>query len=126
MHWYFDAWKQYVQFSGRASREAFWMFFFLNCFVSVVFIVLEIFLELSWKVEAIYSVLVFLPILSLTVRRLHDTNRSAWWLLVVLIPAVGMVLLLILLALPSEADNDDMDYPQSKKKRWIGENNENC
>ena len=109
MNWYLDAWKRYAQFSGRASLKAFWMFFLVNCLISVVFVVfvvLEIVFQSTWKIEALYSLLVFLPMLSLTVRRLHDTNRSAWWLLVLLVPAIGMVILLVLLALPSNPDSD--------------------
>ena len=113
MDWYFDAWKRYAQFSGRASLKAFWMFFLVNCLISVVFVVLEIVFQSTWKIEALYSLLVFLPMLSLTVRRLHDTNRSAWWLLVVLAPAIGMLVLLVLLALPSEPDSDFGHYPQN-------------
>lgn len=112
MHWYFDAWQRYAQFSGRASREAFWMFFLVNSLISVAFFLAETFYQPTWKIEAIYSLAIFLPLLSLTVRRLHDTHRSAWWLSVVLIPAIGMVMLLILLALPSEPPINDMDYPQ--------------
>ncbi|RBP78226.1 DUF805 domain-containing protein [Marinomonas rhizomae] len=113
MNWYFDAWKRYAQFSGRASLEAFWMFFLVNCLISLVFVLLEIFFQATWKIEALYSLLAFLPMLSLTVRRLHDTNRSAWWLLVLLVPAIGMLVLLVLLALPSEPDSHFGRYPQS-------------
>ncbi|WP_100636547.1 DUF805 domain-containing protein [Marinomonas sp. ef1] len=113
MNWYFDAWKRYAQFSGRASQEAFWMFFLVNFLISVVFVLLEIFFQATWKIEAIYSLFVFLPMLSLTIRRLHDTNRSAWWLLVVLVPAIGMLVLLVLLALPSNPDSDFGHYPQN-------------
>jgi len=112
MNWYFDAWKRYVQFSGRASLEAFWLFFLVNVLISLVFVVLDVFFQTTWRTESFYSVLVFLPMLSLTVRRLHDTNRSAWWLLVVLVPAIGMVILLVLLALPSNLDAQQFDYPQ--------------
>lgn len=113
MNWYFDAWKRYAQFSGRASLEAFWMFFLVNCLISLVFVLLEIFFQATWKIEVFYSVFVFLPMLSLTVRRLHDTKRSAWWLLVVLVPAIGMLVLLVLLALPSEPASDFGHYPQN-------------
>ena len=113
MDWYFDAWKRYAQFSGRASLKAFWVFFLVNGLISLVFVVLEIVFQSTWKIEALYSLLVFLPMLSLTVRRLHDTNRSAWWLLVVLVPAIGMLVLLVLLALPSELDSDFGHYPQN-------------
>ncbi|NVK71983.1 MAG: DUF805 domain-containing protein [Oceanospirillaceae bacterium] len=113
MNGYVEAWKRYAEFSGRSSVAEFWQFFGVNFCISLVFIVLEIFFKEVWKVEAIYSLLVFLPMLSVTVRRLQDTNRSAWWLLVVLLPAVGMVVLIILLALPSEPDNDVGHYPQN-------------
>ena len=111
MNWYFDAWKQYAIFSGTASREAFWAFILVNSLMSVGFVILEITFQMTWKIEALYSLLLFLPMLSLTVRRLHDTNRSAWWLLVALVPVIGVLLLLVLLALPSEPesnDNEDM------------------
>ena len=113
MNGYIEAWKRYAQFSGRSSVAEFWQFFLVNGVISLVFAVFDILFEGVWKVEVIYGLLVFLPMLSVTVRRLRDTNRSAWWLLVVLIPAIGMVLLLILLALPSESDNDVGHYPQN-------------
>ena len=113
MNGYIEAWKRYAQFSGRSSVAEFWQFFLVNGVISLVFAVFDILFEGVWKVEVMYGLLVFLPMLSVTVRRLRDTNRSAWWLLVVLIPAIGMVLLLILLALPSESDNDVGHYPQN-------------
>ncbi|MBD5770872.1 DUF805 domain-containing protein [Marinomonas colpomeniae] len=113
MNWYFDAWKQYAVFSGTASREAFWMFLLLNVLISAAFVVLEIFFEMTWRIEALYSLLIFLPTLSLTVRRLHDTGRSTWWLLVMLVPAIGMVALFVLLALPSAPQTNDTNYPQN-------------
>jgi len=113
MNWYLDALRRCTQFSGRASREAFWLFILMNSVVTLVFVALEILLEMSWKIEVIYSLLVFLPMLSLIVRRLHDTQRSAWWLLVVLVPVIGIVILLILLALPSVESNDMAHYSQN-------------
>jgi uncharacterized membrane protein YhaH (DUF805 family) len=121
MNWYFDAWKHYANFSGIASREAFWMFLLVNCFISMVFAVLEIVFEMTWTIDALYSLLIFLPMLSLTVRRLHDTNRSAWWLLVLLVPAIGIVVLLVLLALPSKPKSDGDNYPQNYFKAGMGE-----
>ncbi len=115
MNWYLDAWQRYAQFSGRASQKAFWMFFLVNCFISFVFVMLERVFQVTWRVDALYSVLAFLPMLSLTVRRLHDTNRSAWWLCVLLVPAIGMVILLVLLALPTEPDDPLGDYPQNNR-----------
>ncbi|RBO80257.1 DUF805 domain-containing protein [Marinomonas aquiplantarum] len=117
MNWYLDAWQRYAQFSGRASPTAFWMFFLVNVLISLVFALLEIAFQVTWRIEAIYSVLVFLPMLSLTVRRLHDTNRSAWWLLVLLVPAIGLLVLLVILALPTEPEDPFGHYPQNKPMR---------
>lgn len=121
MNKYFEAWVRYGQFSGRASREDFWMFFLVNGLVSITFVLLEMLFSISWQIEALYSVMIFLPTLSLTVRRLHDTNRSAWWLLVILIPAIGLLILLFLLALPSEEPEDFTGYSQNNSMSEIGE-----
>ncbi|SBS34159.1 Inner membrane protein YhaH [Marinomonas spartinae] len=59
-------------------------FFLVNMLISAVFFALEAFYLTTWKVEVIYSLLILLPMLSLTVRRLHDTNRSAWWYVLVI------------------------------------------
>ncbi|MDB4838192.1 DUF805 domain-containing protein, partial [Marinomonas sp.] len=106
MNWYLDAWRHYGNFSGSASREAFWMFVLIHTLISSVFIVLEVQLHMTWKVDLIYSLLVILPFVSLTVRRLNDIKRSAWWLALVLIPAVGLIWLAILLAQPSRPSGD--------------------
>lgn len=108
MNHYIEAWRQCLNFTGRATREASWVFFLVHCLISAVFITLEIQVGLSWKIDAIYSLAVFLPLLAVTIRRLHDTNRSAWWLALVLVPAIGMIWLFVLLSLPSvnNADNN--------------------
>lgn len=50
---------------------------------------------------AVYELGSLIPILALTVRRLHDTGRSGWWLLLVFVPVVGGLILLIMYMLPS-------------------------
>ncbi|WP_281268499.1 DUF805 domain-containing protein [Thermasporomyces composti] len=54
----------------------------------------------SGPLVALYSLAVFLPALGVAIRRLHDTNRSGWWVLLALIPLVGWIWLIVLLALP--------------------------
>lgn len=103
---YFAAWHKYVQFSGTATRPEFWWFFLINLLISAVLTFMEVVQDWSWKMDALYSVLTFLPMLSLTVRRLRDSNHSAWWLFSVCVPAIGIPLLLFLLALPSRSDSE--------------------
>jgi uncharacterized membrane protein YhaH (DUF805 family) len=89
MNWYIDVLKKYAVFDGRASRQEFWMFVLINFIISVVLNVV------STTLGAIYALAVLLPNIGVGVRRLHDTGRSGWWLLVGLIPIIGWIVLIV-------------------------------
>jgi uncharacterized membrane protein YhaH (DUF805 family) len=100
MNWYLDAWKNYANFQGRARRKAFWMFALFNIIAIVVLTSVEGFIGLRGDggygiLSGLYSLAVILPALALAVRRLHDTGRSGWWILIGLIPLVGPIVLLV-------------------------------
>src|SRR5262249_46134902 len=101
MHWYFDVWKKYAVFDGRARRKEYWMFFLFNLLVSIGLLVIDNVSGLTKATDglnplnSLYALAAFLPGLGVAVRRLHDTGRSGWWLLVAFIPLVGAILLLI-------------------------------
>ncbi|VVC75749.1 Inner membrane protein YhaI [Aquicella siphonis] len=80
--------KKYMDFSGRASRSEFW-WFYLFC---IILLVLSCFI--GKIVYYILALALFLPSLGVSVRRLHDTNMSGWWILLSLIPVVGALVLL--------------------------------
>ena len=84
-----SAFRNYVNFSGRARRSEFW-WFFLFAFISQSI--------LGWipVIGQIYGLALVLPSLAVTVRRLHDTNRSAWWLLLQIIPPLVWIVLAVL------------------------------
>jgi uncharacterized membrane protein YhaH (DUF805 family) len=96
--------QRYVDFSGRSSRAEFWWWSF---FSSLGYIVAAI-IDLAAGDEAIFSSLwglaLFIPALAISVRRLHDINRSAWWLLLHLVFGIGSMVLLIWACMPSKAD----------------------
>jgi len=100
MNWYIGCWKKYATFSGRARRKEYWMFVVFNIIAYVLAAVLD---ELfgGGAIEALYGLAVLLPSLAVAVRRLHDTNRSGWWLLISLVPLIGGIWLLVLLAMDS-------------------------
>ena len=90
----FEALKKYAVFSGRARRKEYWLFML---FVWIVYIVLA---GIGAAIHAPYLVgLAFvaflLPAWGAAVRRLHDTGRSGWWLLIGLIPLIGSITLLV-------------------------------
>lgn len=102
MNWYLGCWKKYVEFSGRARRQEYWMFVLFNILASVAMTVVDGILGTSGALGGLYSLAVLLPSLAVTFRRLHDTDRSGWWLLICLIPLVGAIVFLVFLCLDSK------------------------
>ncbi|WP_333773776.1 DUF805 domain-containing protein [Streptomyces sp. IBSBF 3136] len=103
MHWYVDVLKKYAVFSGRARRQEYWMFFLFNIIISIVLTVVDRAIG-SNILSLIYSLAVLLPGLGVTVRRLHDTGRSGWWIFISLIPLVGAIILIVFLASEGKAE----------------------
>ncbi len=90
--------NQYAGFSGRASRSEYWWFFVFNLVVTVVVSVISA--AISFPVLGLVAtVALILPGLAVAVRRLHDTSRSAWWLLVGVIPLIGAIILIVFFCL---------------------------
>ncbi|MER6123590.1 DUF805 domain-containing protein [Streptomyces sp. NPDC001795] len=97
MHWYVDVLKKYAVFSGRARRQEYWMFFLFNVIISIVLAIIDNAAGTS-ILGLLYTLAVLLPGLGVTVRRLHDTGKSGWWILISLIPLVGTIILIVFLA----------------------------
>lgn len=114
MYWYFEVLKQYASFAGRARRREYWMFALINFIVcAALSIIATITLAASPKaaividiVLVIYTLLVLLPSIAVTVRRLHDTGRSGGWFWIVLVPFVGGLVLLVFTLLDSTPGNN--------------------
>lgn len=101
--------SKYVTFSGRASRSEFWWFVLFTWIVSIVLSVVDSVLfgttvttdtgfEASTDtpvLSGLFSLAVFLPIISVAVRRLHDRDKSGWWYWLSLIPLIGIIILIV-------------------------------
>ncbi|MFI8236139.1 DUF805 domain-containing protein [Streptomyces sp. NPDC085866] len=105
MHWYVDVLKKYAVFSGRARRQEYWMFFLFNLIISIVLTVVDRAIG-SNVISLIYTLAVLLPGLGVTIRRLHDTGRSGWWIFISLIPLVGTIILIVFLATEGKAEQN--------------------
>jgi len=81
--------KKYVGFDGRASRSEFWWFVLFTFLVSLALGIV------SQSLSSLFSLAVLLPSLAVGSRRLHDTDRSAWFLLLWLIPVIGWIILIV-------------------------------
>ncbi|MEH7348154.1 DUF805 domain-containing protein [Gottfriedia acidiceleris] len=102
MEWYLKVLKNYAVFNGRARRTEYWMFFLFNVIISIILSILQSIANIGEVLTIIYSILTILPSLAVGARRLHDSGKSAWWLLIGLIPFLGGIILLIFFCLDSE------------------------
>ncbi|MDR2222446.1 MAG: DUF805 domain-containing protein [Flavobacteriaceae bacterium] len=114
MEWYLKVLKEhYADFNGRARRQEYWMFVLINFGISVVLSVIEALTGLPPFLSGIYSIAVLVPGIGVSVRRLHDINKSGWMLLLALIPLVGGIILLIWMA--KEGDKGSNQYGNDPK-----------
>jgi len=114
VNWYLAVLKNYAGFSGRARRTEYWMFFLINFIIVVVLDVIGLALKLGTYLGIIYSLAVLLPALAVAVRRLHDTGRSGWWVLISFVPLVGTIILIVFLA--TEGQPGDNQYGPNPKQ----------
>ena len=91
-NWYIEVLKKYAVFTGRARRKEYWMFVLINFLIALAIGFVEGLLGGKGVFSNIYTLAVLLPSIAVGVRRLHDTNRSGWWLL---LPIVNIVFLAI-------------------------------
>lgn len=109
MNWYLKVLKNYFNFSGRARRKEYWMFFLFQLIFAIVAIVIDNVLGLAIKdvgygpVYLLYALATLIPGLAVTIRRLHDIGKSGWYFLLGLIPFVGGIILLVFMVTGGDA-----------------------
>jgi uncharacterized membrane protein YhaH (DUF805 family) len=112
MQWYAKVLRQYADFNGRARRTEYWMFTLVSVIVGLVLGLVDevVFigpgLSTTGWLHTIYSVAVIIPTLAVGARRLHDTGRSGWWLLIGVIPLVGAIVLIVFFALEGQRSSN--------------------
>jgi uncharacterized membrane protein YhaH (DUF805 family) len=115
MKWYLRVLNHYADFSGRSRRREYWYFVLFN----LIFLLTAIFIDAAfgWDFERsgkivfgpyymTYTALVALPGLAAAVRRLHDIGKSGWWILITLIPLVGIIWLIVLFCNDSDPNKN--------------------
>jgi uncharacterized membrane protein YhaH (DUF805 family) len=127
MQWYIDVIKKYAVFDGRARRKEFWMFTLVSAVIAIILGILDRILGTDFGnsrtngglLWSIYYLAVLLPTLGVSWRRLHDTNRSGWWMLLYL-TCVGIIVLIVFWAL--EGTPGDNKYgPDPKAAERFGQ-----
>ena len=111
MNWYLAVLKNYAEFSGRAGRPEFWWFFLFHFIILIVLAALGQRAGFFNIVYLLYVLGTLIPYFAVSIRRLHDTDKSGWFLLIALIPLVGGIIVLVLLALPGNSDSNRFGPP---------------
>lgn len=115
MNWYLEVLKKYTVFQGRARRTEYWMFALFNFIISMVLSIIDGIIGTVGILSGLYCLAVLLPAIAVSVRRLHDIGKSGWWLLIVLVPFIGAIVLLIFALLDSQAGSNQ--YGPSPKEQ---------
>jgi uncharacterized membrane protein YhaH (DUF805 family) len=104
MNWYLEVLKKYAVFDGRAGQKEYWWFSFFSFIIILILSVIDI-LTGTFNVNVglgllggIYTLAVLTPGIAVSVRRLHDTDRSGWWFLINGIPLIGVIVFLVFTA----------------------------
>lgn len=120
MNWYLKVLKQYADFNGRARRKEYWMFVLFNIMFAFGAMILDNVLGLAMgelgygPLYIIYALAVLIPGIAVGVRRLHDTGKSGWMLLIALIPIIGSIWLIVLMA--SDGNPGENQYGENPKE----------
>jgi len=114
MHWYLEVMRQYADFGGRSRRTEFWSFMLFHLIILIIIRIVDSVIGTSGIISTIYLLGVLLPMIAVSVRRLHDTDRSGWWLLALFFPFLGVVVLLLFMA--QESDPKSNEYGPSPKQ----------
>jgi uncharacterized membrane protein YhaH (DUF805 family) len=88
--------SNYINFSGRASRSAFWYWTLFAFLVGVVADIIDYGVGSgSGVISELWGLATLLPNLAIGARRLHDTDRSGFWLFLILLPLIGLIVLIV-------------------------------
>ena len=87
--------KNYANFSGRARRAEYWHFALANFLAYIALVILSLVSDALGLLSLLYWIGVLVPSIAVAIRRMHDVGKSGWWLLISLVPVVGLVLILV-------------------------------
>lgn len=119
MNWYLEVLKKYAVFDGRAGQKEYWWFSLFSFIIILVLSVIDI-VTGTFNVNVglgllggIYTLAVLIPSIAVSVRRLHDTDRSGWWFLINGIPLIGVIVFLVFTA--QDGTSGDNQYGSNPK-----------
>lgn len=105
MNYYIEVWKRVFDYKGRSTRMEFWMFIVINMAIVMGLYAVSSFIPFLFAIAGMYSLISYVPTISLAVRRLHDINLNGWFSLVIIIPFWGFLFGIFLGVIKSKPEN---------------------
>ena len=94
--------KKFFDFSGRASKSEYWWFQLYNTILYILTFVFQNDLALLFSILGIANLI---PVFAAGVRRVHDSNKSGWWILISFVPIIGLYIIVLLITDGSKGKN---------------------
>jgi uncharacterized membrane protein YhaH (DUF805 family) len=119
VNYFLEALKNYVTFTGRATRQQYWMYILFYIVFYFIAVTLDINLgqfdkeKMTGFISTVYTFGLLLPTIAILARRLHDIGRSSWWILLILIPVAGSLVILVFTLMDSQKGENE--YGESLK-----------
>jgi len=113
MNWFIEVVKKYAVFTGRARRKEYWFYVLFYLIFALIIGVVDAMIfgvdpgRSTGPLGMIYVLALLVPSLAVGVRRLHDTSRSGWWMLLLLLPLIGPIILLVFFVLDSTPGDNE-------------------
>ncbi len=102
-NWKLVVLERFAKFDGRAGRAEFWWFVLANLLVYIALAILTQVSAIFWVLYAVYWLATLVPTIAVAIRRLHDTDKTGWLLLIAFVPFVGGIILLVFCAMEGTA-----------------------
>ena len=109
MSWFILAWQRATDFSGRSRRKEYWYFTLFNAIIMIFLALFAVAFSEDRKPATFpffmmftYGLVLFVPSLAITIRRLHDIGKSGWWYFIAFVPFVGGIILFVFTLLDSQ------------------------
>ncbi len=124
--------RNYTSMEGRASRSEYWWFFLLSMVLVIGVLIVEVFLALDTLARGeepgmllgipttVVALFFLVPSITVSVRRLHDINKSGLWYFITFVPAIGWIVFLILMVIPSDEARNSFGHPPGSDARPQG------
>lgn len=105
--------KNATNFTDRAGRSEYWLFFLANFAIGIMLSVVDVVTGIP-VLGLLFMLATIVPGIAVTIRRLHDGDRSAWWLLAAFVPILGPIALLVLMVMPGTPSSNQFGPPSHR------------